>query len=469
MKLEIPQLFEGESEYDLPNDETDEGKFVLKSYNEEETSELDDNDESLEDDDLCAFGKALDIDVATSTNDATSIKRLLHPKKRKHLFRYSPDISVSCWLSTVEPKELLLSCGYSTQDVERMFKEYPKLLTASPKDFLAPKLRFLVKVLGGGTGDIGNGLTFDEQDEDNFIPHNLQVSEVARNKEVPTHAFFSPRLETALAPRHAYLAFHGDTLPFGNELLHLKSNNDANMSLLDEFLRACVKSPKEFAVLCQKWEAENISNRSAKATKIHSADSVTAMDNIFADGIVPFARNQVTLDLEMLGKKCTPSDAFALLLDHGSNYAEHDDWGSTILHWTAGTGNLDAMKLLIERLEQDEKDFGGDARDVLWSTCASCSMTRDGATPLHWAACGVSNTKFGCGGKTACNTTWCNYHGFRQSMITYFHLNETIHHRSRRCLSLSPWQSGREKTGASEYSDIFRKFTFNVGMLVWQH
>jgi hypothetical protein len=222
-------------------------------------------------------------------------------------------------------------------------------------------------------------------------------------------------------------------------------------------------------VLCQKWEAENISNRSAKATKIHSADSVTAMDNIFADGIVPFARNQVTLDLEMLGKKCTPSDAFALLLDHGSNYAEHDDWGSTILHWTAGTGNLDAMKLLIERLEQDEKDFGGDARDVLWSTCASCSMTRDGATPLHWAACGVSNTKFGCGGKTACNTTWCSYHGFRQSMITYFHLNETIHHRSRRCLSLSPWQSGREKTGASEYSDIFRKFTFNVGMLVWQH
>jgi ankyrin repeat protein len=87
-----------------------------------------------------------------------------------------------------------------------------------------------------------------------------------------------------------------------------------------------------------------------------------------------------------------------LLLDHGSNYAEHDQWGSTVLHWSAGTGNLDAMKVLIKKLEQDEEAFGGDKRDVLWSTCASCSITRDGATPLHWAACGVSNTQFGCGG-----------------------------------------------------------------------
>jgi hypothetical protein len=89
----------------------------------------------------------------------------------------------------------------------------------------------------------------------------------------------------------------------------------------------------------------------------------------------------------------------ALLLEHGANYAEHDDWGSTVLHWAAGTGNLKAMEVLVEKLEQDEEAFGGDIRDVLWSTCASCSITRDGATPLHWAACGVSTTHFGCGGK----------------------------------------------------------------------
>lgn len=254
---------------------------------------------------------------------------------------------------------------------------------------------------GGGSGDIGNGITSDEtqgSEEDAFIPHNLHVSEVAR-RILPTRGFFDPRLETTIAPRHAYLSYHRDTLPFGKELLEL--HGDHETPLLSDFLDACTRSPTEFASLCQMWETENIANRSANPSlKTHTAETVKAMDNVFTDGLAPFARNQITADLETLDKSCTPADMVALLLDHGANYAEHDDWGSTVLHWAAGTGNLKAMEVLIEKLEQDEIAFGGDIRDVLWSTCASCSITRDGATPLHWAACGVSNTQFGCGGKT---------------------------------------------------------------------
>lgn len=404
MMSEIPQLFEGESEIDTCEDYGfyDEEELVWKvPYTEDMVSLVEiADDKHHADEDLCVIDEAFDIGNEDSSAADASEKRIFRPKKRKHLFRYSPDISVSCWLSTVKPKDLLLSVGYSEDDISRMKIEYPKLLTSNPKDIIAPKLRFLVNVLGGGTGDIGNGVTLDEQTEENFIPHNLQVSEYCR-RCVSTHAFFSPRLEI-LAPRHAYLAFHGDSLPFGNELLQLQSNGSSG-PLLNEFLDVCTKSPSDFADLCQRWETDNIANREKNgSTKMHTAESVKAMDNIFADGIATFARYQRTNDLQMLGKYCTPAEIFALLLSHGSNYAEHDDWGSTILHWTAGTNNLEAMKVLIDKLEQDEEAFGGDKRDVLWSTCASCSITRDGATPLHWASCGVSSTQFGCGGEILC-------------------------------------------------------------------
>lgn len=129
---------------------------------------------------------------------------------------------------------------------------------------------------------------------------------------------------------------------------------------------------------------------------MHTAESVVAMDGVFCDGIGKFARNEDTPDLQALG--CIPAQMVSILLDHGSNYAEHDDWGSTVLHWAAGTGNLEGIKVLVEKLEQDEKDMDGDVRDVLWSTCASCFTTKDQATPLHWASAGVDHARFGSGG-----------------------------------------------------------------------
>ncbi|KAL3768345.1 hypothetical protein ACHAWO_006748 [Cyclotella atomus] len=404
MKFEIPRMFDGESEMESSgtemSDDDEELVWTDVPYTDETIGQFENQyDGTPEEEDLCVIDEAFDI--SRSSTASTRKQKMPRPKRHKHLFRYCPDISVSCWLSTVGPKELLLSVGYTNDDVDKMQREYTKLLTSNPKDMIAPKLRFLVNVLGGGTGDIGNGIALDEQNEENFTPHNLQVSQLARHI-VPTKAYFGARLETSLAPRHAYLAFHGDSLPFGQELLRPQNNgkNATSTPLLTAFLDACTKSPAEFAALCQKWDADNIASRPVVglSNKQHTAESVLAMDNVFESGIAPFARNQVTADLEKLGKRCTPADIVALLLDHGSNYAEHDQWGSTILHWSAGTGNLEAMKILIEKLEQDEEAFGGDKRDVLWSTCASCSITRDGATPLHWAACGVSNNQFGSGG-----------------------------------------------------------------------
>ena len=122
---------------------------------------------------------------------------------------------------------------------------------------------------------------------------------------------------------------------------------------------ACRKNPTEFARQCNEWETEhkdrtesrhNDASRETYApAKVHMVESVMAMENAFLDGLVRFGRNEMTEDLKVLGT--TPSKMLPLLLDHGANYAEHDEWGSTVLHWAAGTGNLDGVRALIWKLE----------------------------------------------------------------------------------------------------------------------
>ena len=426
LDLEIPIFMDGENNECMEKE--DEEDFIWRgvTYSEEMIAQMDTSSSSQEEEeeDLCIIDKAFDIDQQQQTKQKNALSHH-HPKRHKHLFRYSADISVACWLATVEPEELLTSCGYSTEDRLRLFNEFPKLKKMDAKNLIAPKLRFLVTVLGGGSGDIGNGFVDKEdppdekkkdEEENNgqqaeFVPHNLRVSENAR-RNLPTVAFFNPRLETTIAPRHAYLAFHRDTLPFGKELLE----STTDMLLLNQFLDACTKKPGVFAELCNQWQEENVAKRPSSNTstsssstdhslKMHTAETVMAMENVFTDGLTIFARNEVTPDLAILGNECTPSDIMSLLLDHGSNYAEHDDWGATVLHWAAGTGNLKGIEALVERLERDEEAVEGDIRDVLWSTCTSCFSTRDGATPLHWASCGANHTHFGCGG----HINVCNY------------------------------------------------------------
>jgi len=347
---------------------------------------------------LCAIDDAFHISPSEggameNAKDAKQklLKRRRHRTRHPQLFRYSADISVACWLATAMSEEVLRSCGFAGEDVKRMSSEYPKLLKLNAKDAVAPKLRFLVNVLGGGKGDIGTGLTDENEnlsmDKEDFAPHNLHVPRHVR-RILPTKTFFDSRLETELGPRHAYLALHGDALPHGKELIE-------SPALLRRFLEACSKKPAEFARLCN----DPIFYRSPPlAYQKHTAEMVEAMDNAFSDGLLPFAQNKVTSDLGILDD-CTPARMMSLLLNHGANYAEHDDWGSTALHHAAGHGNLGGVRALVQRLERDGVEMeGGDVCDGLQSTCASCSATKDRATPLHWAACGMNRTRFGSGG-----------------------------------------------------------------------
>ena len=207
-----------------------------------------------------------------------------------------------------------------------MSTEYPKVIKMDARDMVAPKMRFLVSVLKGGRGDIRNGVA----DNDEF-PHNLHVSQHVR-ESLPAKAFFGSRLETSLGPRHAYLALHGDRLPYGKELLYYTDASRDGV-LLEQFLDACRKKPTEFARQCNEWETEHkdrIESRHNDASretyapaKVHMAESVMAMENAFLDGLVRFGRNEMTEDLKVLGT--TPAKIISLLLDHEANYAEHDE------------------------------------------------------------------------------------------------------------------------------------------------
>ena len=68
-----------------------------------------------------------------------------------------------------------------------------------------------------------------------------------------------------------------------------------------------------------------------------------------------------------------------------------DGRGASLLHWACGTGN----EAGAHALAAGATAAGGGARRAA-AVCARA--TKDGATPLHWAACGVAPQDFGCGG-----------------------------------------------------------------------
>jgi Ankyrin repeats (3 copies) len=69
-----------------------------------------------------------------------------------------------------------------------------------------------------------------------------------------------------------------------------------------------------------------------------------------------------------------------LLLSHGANPYARDHRGATLLHWACGTGHWDAALALLPYCP------------------VTVRTTRDGATPLHWAAAGATAREFGVGG-----------------------------------------------------------------------
>lgn len=301
------------------------------------------------------------------------------PVALKHLYRYFTDICVDCWLSTVEAKDFLLSCNYTESDIADMEKAFPRLLSLDVKAYLSPHVRFIVRTLGAGTGDICDGQECSIDGTD-FIPHNCQVSELGKTEVPPI--FFGKRLEKTVVPRKAYLVHYG--LPHGKDLL--------NDNLFQEFLDACDTPASVFAHLCNRWSlASKAAPGPFAAHMLHTSDTVEAFERAFHSGLLTVAKNERSPDLDLIG--CSPGGMVELLLRHGANAIEHDRFGTSMLHYAAGTGNLNGARALLKFLV--ESGEGADAAEVLLNT----QEAKAGATPLHWACCGLENGKqFGFGG-----------------------------------------------------------------------
>jgi len=332
---------------------------------------------------------ALTSSSSSALNMVTPPANMMDKKKRqqpvafKQLFRHYDDISMDCFLRTAEPLEFFLSCGYTQEEIDAMAQEWPALLTKDVHDHLAPHVRFLVKALEGGTGDLmwatvtsedtTPAAAKEEDDEECWMEtkeeHMLQVSDVA--KQVIPVRYFNVRLEKTMAPWHAYLSWQ-EGLPSGKALLE----NDGEK--FQQFLQICESSKLDpFVDLCNAWET-------GKTT--HTVEGIFAFVRAFHEGLVPAVRNHLHTSTT-----CEPGRMVELLLTHGANHLEDDHHGASLLHWAAGTGNMKAVRALLKAGKED----GIPVEEIVLSD----HVAKDGATPLHWAATGVSPYGvFGTGG-----------------------------------------------------------------------
>eukprot|EP00980_Cylindrotheca_fusiformis_P018729 scaffold6241_cov129-Cylindrotheca_fusiformis.AAC.6 len=317
-----------------------------------------------------------------NANDATTTPQLHleRPRKRKkhvykHIFRHYGDISFDSWLRCEDPECFLLSVGYDGEAVAELSKSYPPILTLNVHGQLAPKVRFLVETLGGGTGRLAwdesdttdvpaSLMTFDEECSaaDADVPiHSMRLAESTRLAVPPS--FYGCNLDRSVGPFHGYLASHN--LPHGSQLLK-------NPPMLDQFLKAS-ESIKTFAALCQEWRAPDDDRE-------HSVDAINEFLGSFTPGLLPASKERGS------------SDRISLLLKHGYNPLEHDSHGISPLHWAAGAGNLQGVQSLTEALKKEEE--ASSLLDLLQIT----REPKEGATPFHWSCSGMTTSCEGGGG-----------------------------------------------------------------------
>jgi hypothetical protein len=278
----------------------------------------------------------------------------------KQLFRHVEDISMDCWLRVTEAREFLQSVGYTNEEIDQLAKEFPKLLTLSVHDSLAPKIRFLVTSMGGGTGGQLEWITYAENEQgierDAAVPSSsssssssspsrsmgeLPIDEECRidydfeavhhslrlypetRRLVPV-SFFAQRLEKMLAPRHAYLQFF--KLPYtANDLIYFLHGQRFQQFLNDGCNASSPTSAADFATLCTKWASRHLPPMGGSLTHLevlHTAETVRAMERAFAAGLLVAAKNVPTADLKLLGM--TPGQLVELLVLHGANTMETD-------------------------------------------------------------------------------------------------------------------------------------------------
>lgn len=232
-----------------------------------------------------------------------------------------------------------LSQFYSNDTIVKMNASFPPLLELNVSRHLHPKMRFLRETMG-----------------------LRNISEAA----IPPQ-YFGARLERTVAPRHAFLVYQG--LPNGRALLD-------NPSKWQEFLVSC-RTTKRFCALCNQWREKDSAPITSK--------QIEAFDSMFGRGVLAAARDELcqlnnTWPLDHIN--ITSTDVLRLLIQHGANPLELDNRGVSLLHWAAGTGNLESVKALVDFFPKGVLERTG----------------RDGATPLHWAVSGANSKEFGTGG-----------------------------------------------------------------------
>lgn len=365
---------------------------------------------------ITALGFSIDVPQKISSASTLSPSKSLsdpaktkEPKKKhavyKHLFRNYGDISFDSWLRCQDPESFLKSVGYSTEEIQGMENEFPPLLSLNVHDQLAPKVRFLVETLEGGSGR----LTWNDDDDEQGDSPNIQSPALARHahpvgqiddecaifleaeqdgtaavhsmrvspstRAIVPATFFGCQLDRIVGPFHAYLHVHG--LPHGRALLE-------EPKLLGQFLRACCNSPnaatalESFAGLCQEWGG------CGAAGPAHTKDDVEEFVGKFGPGLLPAARAGLA---GQYGRSLIPT-----LLLHGANPLECDSHGVAPFLYAAGSGDLGGFQALADVTRTEH----GHASMLETLDCER--EPRYGATALHWACCGVGTHFAGGGG-----------------------------------------------------------------------
>ncbi|GKY91645.1 hypothetical protein MPSEU_000136400 [Mayamaea pseudoterrestris] len=332
---------------------------------------------------------ALPESKATETDNRPHEQRAKCPRPARrlnHAFKYLYRHDCDDLDDDMNATSYFLQQNYTMTEINRMNASFPPLLQLSVKRHLHPKMRFLRQTM------------------------KLQNNQL---DQVPPQ-FFGARLEAAIAPRHALLVHF--KLPHGQDLLRPSNegahgtNSFASFSstLLNDFLISC-RDAKRFATLCQSWQQQNMNTTTAAAAPI-SAQQVKAFDVLFARGLMSAARNEhqgltyLNDDESSINKttaswpldfvNVTSGELVRLLILHGANPRERDRRGATLVHWAAGTGNLEGLVELLPHAVTFACDKScGRQNGGVW-----LQSERDGATPLHWAVAGCNARHFGTGG-----------------------------------------------------------------------
>lgn len=301
--------------------------------------------------------QSVTLDVPTLTEETASTEKLdsddrphaqraTRPRAARrlnHSFRYlfRHDTETAANLTSLE--FLVKFGGCTEKQVLKMNETFPPLLDLDVRRHLWPKLWFLQETIG-----------------------------VKELDSIPPQ-YFGARLERTIAPRHAFLIYQG--LPHGMELLQ-QSQSLSNRTMLEDFLVSSRRA-KQFCALCNSWKRQDQPRITAK--------QIEAFDVLFQRGLMPAARNELCQSSDswpLQHTDITSAEIISLLLQHGANPLELDARGASLLHWAAGCGNLEAVKVLLPYF-----------RDGVFT-----ESERDGATPFHWAAAGAKAKEFGCGG-----------------------------------------------------------------------